>query len=119
MFQEPEEVEDDQGEGGCRRGADRGGGGCRGDSGSWSEVIASNVVLTVLGKEEWRVGHAVEYTRVGEDAAKVLAAVDSRELPFVQMQVLLDWSQARRRIVGWDGEARLVKTECFGGPAAA
>lgn len=86
-----------------------------GEKDSWSEVLASNVVLTALGREEWHVGHAVEYTRVGEDAAKVLAAVDPRELQFVQMQVLLDWSQARRRIVGWDGETRLVKTECFGG----
>ena len=85
-----------------------------GERDSWSEVVASNVFLNALGQEDCHVGHAVEYTRVGEDAAKVLAAVDPRELPFVQMQVLLDWSQARRRIVGWDGRTRLVKTECFG-----
>ena len=82
---------------------------------SWSEVVSSNRIVNSSGKEEWRVAYAREYTRVREDAAAVLDHVDPKDLPFVQMQVRLDWSQARRRIVGWDSAKRLVKTECFGG----
>ena len=85
-----------------------------GETDSWSEVVSSNCVVNAEGKDEWRVSYAREYTRVGEDAAAVLDRVDPKDLPFAQMQVRLDWSQARRRIVGWDPAKRIVMTECFG-----
>ena len=76
---------------------------------------AADCVDNAAGKEEWHVVLAHEFTRVGEDAAAILDRIDPKELPFVQMQVRLDWSQARRRIVGWDPAKRIVKTDCFGG----
>lgn len=74
---------------------------------SWSEVSATNAEGIVVS--------AKEFTRVREDAAAVLDAVAPEELRDVVMQVLLDWSQARRRVVGWDSARRLVVTEARGG----
>ena len=62
-----------------------------------------------------RVTYAKEWTRLNEDAAAVLDAVAPEDLPYVQMQIRLDWTQARRRVVGWDRERREVVTEAFGG----
>lgn len=74
---------------------------------SWSEVAATN--------SEGLVVSAKEFTRVRADAAEVLDAVAPEELSDVVLQVLLDWSQARRRVVGWDSAQRLVVTEACGG----
>ena len=72
------------------------------------ELVATNL--------EGNVTYAREYTRLNEDAAAVLDAVSPDELGDVQMQVRLDWTQARRRIAGWDMSRREVFTEAFGGP---
>lgn len=61
------------------------------------------------------VTYAKERTRLNEDAAAVLDAVAPDDLPYVQLQVRLDWTQARRRVVGWDRATREVLTEAFGG----
>lgn len=62
-----------------------------------------------------RVEFACEFTRLGEDAAAAMDAVAPEDIQDVRLQVLLDWTQGRRRVVGWDRTARLLKTEAFGG----
>ncbi len=65
------------------------------------------------------VTYAREFTRLGPDAAAVLDEVDADDLPYVQMQVRMDWTQDRRRVVGWDRSKREVLTEAFGGRSRA
>lgn len=78
----------------------------------------SRFELVSTNEKGW-VTYAREFTRVDEAAAAVLNAVDPSELRDVQMQLRHDWTQARRRIVGWDAEKREVITECFGGKSRA
>lgn len=75
------------------------------------ELVSTNAAGTVT--------FAREFTRLDEKAAAVLDAVDPGELGDVQMQLRHDWTQARRRVAGWDREKREVITECFGGVSRA